>query len=276
MIRSVLPLFAFGLAASMLHAAISVASFPFTYSQDFDSLTQITTNQTWTNDSTLPGWYLFRRTSASDVTPVAITQYVGGTGSSSTGSFYSFGVDGTNTIDDRALGGVGSGSTYFGSPSAGAIAGWIAVGFVNNANLAATGFTVSFTGEQWRNGGNTSAQTMVLEYGIGNTFDAVATWTAPGGAFDFTSLVNTSTAAALDGNDQANRTTGLGGTVNVGLATGQTIWLRWLEVNDTGSDHGLAIDDLSFQLIPVPEPASIALLGLVGLALIRRRRAANR
>jgi hypothetical protein len=34
-----------------------------TYSQNFDTLAQTGTNITWSNDSTIPGWYLFRQPS---------------------------------------------------------------------------------------------------------------------------------------------------------------------------------------------------------------------
>ena len=63
-------------------------------------------------------------------------------------------------------------------------------------------------------------------------------------ALEFISLINTATAGALDGNAAANRTTktaNLAVTVN----NGQEIWFRWQDINDTGNDHGLAVDDLS-------------------------------
>ena len=149
-------------------ASLSVTSSAFDYSQSFDSLAITGAANTWANDSTLAGWSLFNSTSA------AITAYAGGDGSSNTGSFYSFGTVGSN---ERALGGTGSGSAYFGSPVSGALAGWIAVAFTNNSGAALSGFTLGFDGEQWRNGGNTNAQSMVLQYGFGNSFASVGNWT---------------------------------------------------------------------------------------------------
>lgn len=236
-----------------------------TYSQNFDTLITTGVNQTWTNNSTLTGWHLFRRTAAADATPTAITLYNAADGTNNTGSFISFG---TGTATDRALGGTASGGAYFGSPASGAVAGWIAVAFQNDTGETLTNFTVAFNGEQWRNGGNTTAQTMVLEYGFGATFNTVGSWTAPGGNFDWTSVVNTATAAGVDGN-AAGLVPGRGGTIsNLTWTPGQVLWIRWIENNDAGNDHGLAIDNFSF----VPTPGAAALLGIGGLMIGRRRR----
>ena len=148
---------------------------------------------------------------------------------------------------ERALGGTGSGAGYFGAPASGAIAGWIAFAATNNSGGTLNQFTLGFDGEQWRNGGNTSAQAMVLEYGFGTTFVDVTTWTAPGGNFDWSSPVTGATPAPVNGNVEglvANR----GGNIS-GLTwlNGETLWIRWTERNDTGNDHGLGIDDFTFS-----------------------------
>ena len=87
---------------------------------------------------------------------------------------------------------------------------------------------------------------MVLEYGFGSSFASVASWTAAGSGFNFTSPIHTLTATQKDGNFADNRTENIGGTLNgFGWAPGSTLWVRWVEKNDVGNDHGLAIDDLS-------------------------------
>ena len=232
------------------------------YSQNFDSLSAsgtaaAGTANAWVNGTTILGWHLFRQPSPG----TAITAYDAGTGSSTAGSFYSFGSTGSG---ERALGGVGSGGAYFGSPSAGSIAGWIAVELLNASVDTYSSFTAGWDGEQWRNGGNASmaAQTMVFEYGFGATFAGVSTWNVPGGSFDWASPVTSAAAAAVDGN-VAGLVANRGGTIN-GLTwnPGQTLWLRWVERNDTGNDHGLAIDDFSVSAkaatsTPVPETLSL-------------------
>lgn len=236
------------------------------YAQDFNTLITSGTNQSWTNDSTLDGWFLFRQPSPG----IAITTYNAGTGSSATGNFYSFGATAST---ERALGGVGSGGTYFGSPGLGAVAGWIALGLENTTGNTLTSFTLSYSGEQWRDGGPApaAAQTMALEYGFGATFDTVSTWTAPGASFNFTSPVFTATAAAVDGNT-LGKVTGIGGTVNASWNNNDTLWLRWIENNDASNDHGLAVDDLTFSASAIPEPstASLGLIGLLLLGVLRR------
>jgi hypothetical protein len=251
-------------AAALLpaHAAINVATAAFTYTQTFDTLAASGT-PTWANDTTLAGWGLYTAAGT------AVPSYATGDGSSNTGSFYSFGTVGSA---ERALGGTASGGTYFGSPASGALAGYIAVSFTNGTGGGLTGFRLGFDGEQWRNGGNTSSQAMVLQYGFGTSFGSVANWVQPGGNFDWSSPVVGSTAAAVDGNGPG-KVAGRGGSINTAWAAGDTLWVRWIDNNDVGNDHGLAIDNLSLSVSAVPEPATALLLGLgaVVLAGFRRR-----
>lgn len=279
-VASILTLF----KLSAAHATLVFSGAPL--SQNFDSLpnngnpANSSPNTTaWANDSTLPGWFLFAQPSPGTAPPTIIAGDGGGpTGGASgnTGSFYSFGT-GTNT--DRAFGGLASGGAYFGSPVSGNVAGWLGVGITNNSGLSVSEFTVGYDGEEWRNGGNTSAQTMAMEYGFGASFGAVSTWTPGGAGFNFTSPTVGSTASALDGNAGANRVAGLGGTISsLSWANGSTLWLRWIENNDVGNDHGLALDNFSFSAQVVPEPSMFVLasLGLIGLAAFPKRLARTR
>lgn len=222
-------------------------SFTGTYSQNFDSLASSGTANSWANDSTLAGWSLFRQPApGSD-----ITTYVAGTGSGNAGSFYSFGSAGSS---ERALGGLGSGGTYFGGPGNNAVAGWIALAATNATGGTINDATLTFDGEQWRNGGNTTAHSMVLEYGFGNSFTSVASWTAASSSFTWSSVVNTSTGAAVDGNT-AGLVAGVGGTLSgLDWNAGETLWLRWVEVNNASNDHGLAIDNVSLTAASTSAP----------------------
>jgi len=251
----------------LMAVSVSVAA-PVNYStpgnvitENFDSLANAGTLIAWTNDSTLPAWSLYNSLGN------AVATYNSGNGGSNAGAFYSFGTVDTT---ERALGGTASGGAYFGSPGSGALAGWITVAINNNTGGTLSDFTVGFDGEQWRNGGNTAAQTMVLEYGFGATFGTVGSWTAPGGNFDWSSVVNSSTAAAVDGN-AAGLVAGKGGTINnLTWNQGDTLWIRWIENNDIGNDHGMGIDNFSFSA--TPEPTSLGLLAFGAMVALRRRR----
>ena len=258
-------------ASTVADAAIVIGSAGQGYAQDFDTLASTGTTATWVNDSTLTGWSLFRQPAPGS----AIGSYNVGNGSGNGGAFYSFG---TTSGSDRALGGLGSGGAYFASPAGGAVAGWIAAEFRNDSGQGLSGFSLSFDGEQWRNGGNTSAQAMAFEYGFGSSFANVSSWVSPGGLFDWSSLVNTSTAAAVDGN-AAGRAAGRGGVINTTWNANETLWVRWAEVNDLGNDHGLAIDNVSFQAgeampstVPLPAPLVLMAAGLGVLGWLSRYR----
>ena len=263
-----------GTAASVAaQADVSIVSSSSTYSQNFDTLTTSTTAQTFANDSTLAGWSLFLANGS------APPSYAADTGSSTAGSFRSFGATGSS---DRALGALASGGAYYGTPAVatGAPAGYIALALNNASGAALSSLILNYFGEQWRNGGNTTAQGLVLQYGLGATFGAVSSWTAAGTGFDFVSPVTGASAAAVDGN-VAGLVTGLGGTISgLSWANGDTLWLRWQVLNNQGNDHGLAIDNLNLSVAaaPVPEPASGALLlaGLGAVGLLARRRSVRR
>jgi hypothetical protein len=268
------------LLSLQLSAQVSYTAAGAVYSQDFDSLAASGTGNAWVNDTTLPGWSLFRVTSNSDPTPADITTYNAGTGSLNSGAFYSYGSSGSA---ERALGGLGSGAAYFGGGSTsgttlsnGGVAGWIALAVENATGQSIGGFTLHFDGEQWRDGGaaTPAAQPMGFEYGFGSTMTAVPEWMQPGAAFEFVSPVaaNTGSGSAVDGNG-AGRAASLGGAVEgVDWAAGETLWLRWVERNDAGSDHGLAIDNLSFAAVPEPSEYATAAATLLALTLVFRRR----
>ncbi len=226
-----------------------------TYTQNFDTLVTTGTAQPWTNDTTLAGWSLFRQPAPG----TAIPTINAGDGTSNAGSFYSFG---TGTTAERALGGAASGGAYFGSPASGAVAGWMALAINNGTSSSIPTFNLNYDGEQWRNGGNATAQTMSVEYGFGSAFTDVTTWNPAGTAFDFASPIHTATASALDGNAAANRQANLGGTIAPagGWAPGSTLWFRWIENNDAGSDHGLALDNVAFS-VPVTPVESFTTTG---------------
>jgi endonuclease G len=242
---------AFVIAAAMICVAVGLSdlakpSFALTnggsltalgvpLTENFDTLASTGTGIAWTDNSTIPGWYSTRAT------------YNSGAGSSTTGALYSFGVAGTNPVTDRALGSVASGTTT---------TVYQAARLTNNTGTTITSLDISYFGEQWRNGGNTTPHTLTFQYQVANASVVVGAnnpatgWTtfAP---LSFTGPIATATAAALDGNAPANRIA-LSATLTVTVNAGQEIWVRWQDPDDSGSDHGLAIDDFSVTANGIP------------------------
>jgi DNA/RNA endonuclease G (NUC1) len=229
---------------------VSLTAVNTAYAPSFDGLAQTGATNTWTDNTTIPGWY--SQFSAAPTNPIT---YTGSTGSSNAGALYSFGIAGVNAVGDRALGSVGSGGTgdVF----------W-AVRLVNNTGVTLTSLTISFDGEQWRQGGGCTPapctgalQTLDFQYQVANVgvitdANTPSTSWVDYDALDFTSPApGTATATAIDGNLAANRTS-LASTLNVSVANGQEVWLRWKDINHAGNDHALAIDGVSITPLSGP------------------------
>ena len=207
------------------------------YSQNFDALASSGTVN-WTNNLTLPGWYAAKGGADAPT-------YIANAGTATTGSLYSFGTNGVNSAADRALGSVAGSSTAYA----------YGVRFTNDTGLTVTNISLSVTGEQWRNANAAAAvaNTLAFAFQISSATltnaDAVnsQSWTAFN-ALDFVSpIVNVGgSGTGLDGNASANRqvfaSIALSGA---SVAPGQEIFLRWRDVDDAGSDAGMAIDNLT-------------------------------
>ncbi len=205
---------------------ISLTTSNGSYSENFDIMDAAGTSYP-------TGWtgirYAGSGTINATLSPLAITD-----GSANSGNAYN---TGTTSASDRALGTLSSGTT---SPALGA-------SFTNNTGSVISGFSLSGFSEQWRSGSsNAINETVIFEYSTDATSLSTGTWTAVSSLNLVEILTTTTTAAAVDGNNVANRTTISGNISSVNLATGGTIWIRWRDADVTGSDGLYAIDD--FQL----------------------------
>jgi len=229
-----------GLAVSAAHAQI-LFSAGSPYTQNFD--TALATAGLWTDNSTIPGWY------ASKTLPAPggpVTAFQLGSGTSTSGQLYSFGVAGVNPATDRAIGSIGSGTP-----------GNFAYGvrFTNDTALTITNIVIAYTGEQWRNGGNASQATQPLAFSYLKSSTAITSsdavnsqaWTSFSPLTFISPNTLSTTGVALDGNDPTNRVTFNVTLTNVTVGPGEEIFFRWYDLNDVGNDHGLAVDDLSIS-----------------------------
>jgi hypothetical protein len=240
------------------------------YTQNFDSLASSgapPADTNWTDNTTIPGWY------ASKTQVGAISAYRVGTGSDTAGALYSFGVAGASPVTDRALGSVASGTP-----------GKLAYGvrFQNDTAQAMTNVTISYTGEQWRNSGNTATQTLAFSYFISNnpiaSSDAAGAnaW-VPFASLSFNSPTVGTPAGRLDGNASTNRQVFFGVFLtNVVVFPNQEIFFRWYDTDDGGADHALAVDDLSIAFTTVTAVVAPPAIGPGGQPQSRTNNAGTR
>ncbi len=195
----------------------------WTYSQDFNSLASDTSGNpyAWTDDSTLPGWYS------------TCTTYTVNHGSSTTGSLYSYGAEESS---DRALGSLASSTTgtiHYG------------VKLQNTSSRSISSLDISYYGEQWRKANKETPETLAFSYQVfaNEPNDILGAGWIDVPSLDFVTPQADGTAGALDGNLEENRRF-LSHILEVTMEPDEWIMLRWTDVDDTGADHGMAIDDL--------------------------------
>ena len=221
---------ALGAAPDPAAGQVSVTTLGVPHTQSFDTLLT-SGSTTWTNNSTIPGWFHARTGTG--------TTIVANDGSSNAGNLYSYG---TGTATDRALGSVGSGNAAVGNLFWG-------VRLQNNTGATITALDVSYTGEQWRNSA-AAAQTVAFSYLVGSptVTGSLAEFQSAGvavAALDFTSPITGGAAGALNGNLAANRTAKTFSITGLSIPNGTEVMLRWADPDHTGADHGLSIDDFS-------------------------------
>jgi hypothetical protein len=213
------------------------------YTQDFDALPNSGSPEQEDFLAALPGWNTHSSNGNHSV----------GTGSSNTGAIYSFGASGST---ERALGGVASGGTdtqYWGFC------------YTNSLDHAVEDLTLQYAGEQWRNSGNENAQSLTVDISVAQSvydgfFDEAfheeatgvpTTGWAPIAELTFTGP-QTGSAGAIDGNADENRDIISATIPGVVLEPDDFFCIRWVDIDDGGSDHGLAIDELELRGVAVP------------------------
>lgn len=192
------------------------------------------------NATNAPGWSMYARVGS----PMQLRI---DNGNSTTASAYSFGpVAGM----DRALGSLGGSHV--------ANLGWR---LINNTGQTITQFTLTYRGEQWRNGGSLNVNKLDFAYRVTSTLttdiDSSETFIFTP-ALDFTSPVSLPNGFALNGNSTTNRAEISATIAGITWANGQLLILRWRDLNETGSDDGLAIDDVMFFAPTTTSPPAVA------------------
>jgi hypothetical protein len=247
-----------GRALSSSVPAAFTGTLPSVYEEDFDALPNLEQFETledgdfavaypWSDNATVASWY------ASQAVNPPVTGIFASTGTDSnpfnamSSGMYSFGQD---AVAERALGSVAGGSTgalYYG------------VRLLNDTGVTIPSIQVEYVGEQWRLANNTSPHTLPFSYAISDEPFLVAPVSNDGftavPTLDFITPQVGATASPLDGNDPANQVAFDVTLQGVNLLPGQEIFLRWVDTNDGGVDHGLAIDDVRVTALPPTVPA---------------------
>ena len=216
--------------------------------ENFNSLTVSNTITPWLQNSTLPNWYAYEMDPY--YKPIDFSADSGtGTG----GRLYSYG---RAQRSDRALGSLCS------SGNDSIVFAWR---LKNTTGLKVDSIKISFTGEQWRRTSGTIANKLLFFYKKSSNFskiDSVSIRNLTGNGFtyfqslDFLSPQTGSITSFLNGNDAANSKF-LSQTIEVTLADGEEIILLWLDDDEAGNDHGLAIDNISVTFLINPDKAQL-------------------
>jgi len=201
---------------------ISIPALGTPLTQDFNALASSSTS------SSVPaGWAFVESGTGADAT------YAAGAGTETAGNTYSYG---TGTNADRAFGGLRSGTV---TPTIGAA-------FTNNTGGVISRLNIAYTGEQWRLGATGRVDRLDFQYSTNATSLTTGTW-IDANLMDFTAPVNTGTVGALDGNSASNRAAISNSISGLSIPNGATFWIRWVDLDATGADDGLAIDDFSIS-----------------------------
>lgn len=225
---------ALGIFSSQAHAQVSYVTAGSTYSQNFDNLyVTVPANNITVAASTLPLGWGFVEAGAN-----ANTTLRNDNGSSGTGDTFLYGATSSN---ERA----------FGSYASGSLTSQFGLQLTNTSGGTLNSFTLSYTGEQWKDGGSATAvlNSLAFAYGLGATSLTAGTYTNVT-QLNFQAVKNNLTAdATLDGNLAANQLAISFTVTGISWTSGQSLFLRWTDINDPGNDDGLAIDNLSFSAV---------------------------
>ena len=204
------------------------------HTQNFNTLASTGTGITFTDNSTIPNWYSQRTGTG--------TTYNADAGAGNAGLLYSYGSAGNS---ERALGTIGSGNAAAGSFAHGVL-------LRNTSGNVITDIKIGYTLEQWRNSA-AAAQAINVYYKISSSAITALTpnnltgWTAIAG-LTLNSPITGGSAGALDGNAVANKVSVANVSIpSLSLANNDYIMIKWEDPDHTGTDHGLAIDDVSID-----------------------------
>ncbi len=197
------------------------------YFQDFGT----TDIMSWTNNVTCPGWY--------ETGTFQAHLNITAASPSNTGGFYTYECNANNDqkIGTRASG--GTGTMKYG------------VVLQNTTGSTISNIMVSYKGYQLSLAQNGNTNVITFDYIVGATPPSIS---AAGGtgvaALNFTQLQsNAASGSAQVMGYPCTQVANITGCITVTIPNNSYILLRWTDVDDSGNDHHMAIDDIDVQFI---------------------------
>jgi hypothetical protein len=177
----------------------------------------------------MQGWYILQ-TSVNQPN----INFSTSTGSATGSGVYSFGASGNQ---NRALGSIAAGTGVY------------AFGLVlkNETGIILNRIQMRFLVTQWRKGGSGNSNTWRFGYQYGDSVKPATDSLIKNNRFNLTSLHSSTGAATLNGHLAVNQIWVEDSLSNIRWLPGQELLLQWSDVDETGSDDAMAIDDFSFK-----------------------------
>lgn len=227
----------------LVRAQIDVNNLAVAYEENFASLPSAGFSNTWTNNSTILGWYAAKGNAAA--TSIRANDGNPSQGQTSLAvNLFSFGANNNN---ERALGSVGSGGTDMA----------FGMRLKNNSGKLVKSVKIRFWGEQWRVTTSTKEHPLRFSYLVSPVAITNITTDETGYSkvpyLNFITPVISGANTALDGNIAANRAL-LEARFRVDIPAGHEIMLKWFDDDDSDFDHALAIDDVKIQFYETTTP----------------------
>lgn len=217
--------------ASMSLALAGAAQYVYsnlgsTYTQDFNGLGTATASpasgELEVINTALTGW------SFSESGTGANTTVTAGTGSTATGDTYNFGLASNM---DRTLGGLRSGSV---TPLFG-------FRFLNNTGSTIHTLQIAYMGKTWRVGSAGRMDRLDFQYSTNAASLTTGTWT------DADALDYGNPGQATGGGGVQHSASINANITGLSIIAGSTVFLRWVDMDASGADDGMGVDDISLM-----------------------------
>lgn len=221
---------AVGVASYYFSSSNILSSVSDVYFQNFDSL--------GTNYTAFPSsWSGFRYGGSGSIGAVLTPIYFNG--SATSGAVYAAGPSNTG---DRAIGSIASGTTV---PIYGTY-------FVNQTGSTITKVILSGVNEQWKSGSDAAVNEVdTFSYSFNSSGFFNGTWNFLPGMNLNEIATSTTTSAGMDGNLPANQVSISDSIQSINWNNGDTLWIRWLDPNNFGTDGLCAVDNFSLKVSDV-------------------------